>query len=245
MRFSILTVTLNGEKYLEKTLASVASQTFTDFEHLLWDGGSTDRTLEIARKFPHVRIIEGKDEGISDAMNLVADHAKGQFLMHLHADDLLAHEKVLQFVDTALRQNPQTLWLYGLCDLLDEEGRSSKGSAFRPFCYRTLKKYNTISHPATFYSRDLFHKMGGFKKNLRYAMDYDLWLRFAAKTQPLAFAHVVAHFRKHEGSLSTALPLKVADECHAIRKIHFKSPLARWRSWRTWKKRRKACSQRC
>lgn len=245
MRFSILTITLNAEKFLEKTLSSVASQTFTDYEHLLWDGGSTDNTLAIARKFPQVQIIEGKDEGLSDAMNKIALRASGEFLLHLHADDFLAHEKALLFVDTALRQNPKCLWLYGMCDSVTERGERRATSKFRPYEYRRLKKYNIISHPATFYQKELFLKAGGFKKSLKFAMDYDLWLRLAALTKPLAFAHVVSCFREHEGSLSTSLPLKVADEAYWIRNSYFKSPWQRWRSWRTWKKRRKVCLKKC
>ncbi len=64
MRFSLITITYNSERYLKQTLQSVAEQEFKDFEHILWDGGSRDGTLEIARQFPHVTIYQGADSGI-------------------------------------------------------------------------------------------------------------------------------------------------------------------------------------
>ena len=69
MRFSIITVALNAEAYLRETLESTREQQFTDFEHILWDGGSQDKTLEIASSFPHVKIHRGRDGGLSEAMN--------------------------------------------------------------------------------------------------------------------------------------------------------------------------------
>ncbi|MFT5319366.1 MAG: glycosyltransferase involved in cell wall biosynthesis, partial [Chlamydiales bacterium] len=123
MRFSIITITFNSEKFLEYTLQSIAEQDFTDYEHLIWDGGSTDKTLEIARSFPHVKIYEGKDKGISDAMNKGGMLAQGEFLLHLHSDDLLAHPTVLSKVDTFFRQHPQSSWGYGQAEIINSKGK--------------------------------------------------------------------------------------------------------------------------
>lgn len=237
MRFSILTITYNAEKFLEKTLQSVACQQFQDYEHLIFDGGSQDRTLEIARGFPHVKIFQGKDAGISDAMNQVAALAKGQFLLHLHADDLLADERTLLIVDTTIKQYPTFKWLYGLSTFIDEEGRSKKDQIWAPFNHDKLKKYNTISHPATYYSREFFLKTGGFKKELKLCMDYDLWRRFAIQSEPLALPKILAKFREHSGSTSTSLPIKVADEVRLIRDSYATNLYEKWRSYRTWKRR--------
>lgn len=239
MRFSILTITYNAEKFLEKTLESVACQKFQDYEHLIFDGGSKDRTLEIAKKFSHVKIFQGKDEGISDAMNQIAALAKGEFLLHLHADDLLADDKTLLVVDTTLRQYPSFKWLYGLCAFIDETGVQKKVQQARPFCHKKLKKYNTISHPATYYSRELFFKAGGFKKELKLCMDYDLWRRFALDSQPLFIPKIVAKFREHTGSTSTSLPFKVADEAYLVRNSYATNIYEKWRSYRIWKRRTK------
>lgn len=239
MRFSIVTITFNAEKYLRETLKSVAVQKFTDFEHLIWDGGSTDSTLEIAKDFPHVKIFQGKDEGISDAMNKGVSFAIGEYVLHLHADDLLAHENVLSFVDHAFKAHSDAQWLYGKADLINERGEKRGTIPFTDFSYKRLKKYNIIAHPSTFISRELFLKAGGFKKELKYCMDYDLWLRLGRDFPPFAFPTTLSCFRTHNGSTSTANPLKVALEAYHVRNCYAQSLWDRYRSYRTWKKREK------
>ncbi|MDE6297409.1 MAG: glycosyltransferase, partial [Muribaculaceae bacterium] len=84
---SIITITYNAEKELPATIESVLKQSCTDFEHLIIDGASTDKTLEIARKNPDARIISEKDNGLYDAMNKGIKHAHGKYLLFLNAGD--------------------------------------------------------------------------------------------------------------------------------------------------------------
>jgi glycosyltransferase involved in cell wall biosynthesis len=237
MKFSIITVTFNAEAYLEQTLLSVAEQKFTDYEHIIWDGGSADRTLEIARSFPRVTLYEGQDEGIADAMNRGAAFASGDFLLHLHADDFLVSSQALAIVDNALRLHPQADWLYGRVNVIDSKGEYKRTTPFEAFSFARLRRYNFISHPATFIRRTLFEKVGGFQKSLKYCMDYDLWLRLAAQTKAFALPSVLASFREHPFSLSTSEPIKVADEAYQVRNLYVATLYERYRSYRTWKKR--------
>lgn len=237
MLFSIITITFNAEKYLAETLSSVAEQECSDYEHLLCDGGSSDKTFEIAARFPHVQVHRGQDQGISDAMNQAATHAKGEFLLFLHSDDYLVHPRVLSLIATSIQQHPEVLWLYGQARIIDEAGVIKRETLYTQFNHRKLKKYNTITHPSTFVSRRLFVQMGGFRKSLRYAMDYDLWLRLAEITTPLSLPSVISAFREHDNSLSTSQPRAVADEAYGVRNRYQKSFWGRWRSYRTWKRR--------
>lgn len=242
MRFSVLTVTFNAEKYLAETLESTAMQTFSDFEHLLWDGGSTDKTLEIARRYPHVKIFQGKDKGIADAMNKIAENATGDFLVHLHADDRFAHPRVLEQVDVCLKQHPTIEWLFGLVETIDSQGIKQKIASFVPYEAKRLKKYNCIAHPATFISTKVFRQFNGFDISLRYCMDYDLWLRLSSHVQGFAFPAMIACFREHEHSLSTREKKAVTDEAYYVRNCYITSPYLRWKSKRTWKRRMKECT---
>lgn len=242
MRFSIVTIALNAEKYLAKTLHSTSVQEGVEFEHLLWDGGSKDKTLAIARSFPHVTLIEGKDRGISDAMNRAAFHAKGEFLLFLHADDLLAHSKVLLMYERILQLHPHVQWLYGKAHVIDEEDVLQRTTPYEPYSYKRLKRYNFLTHPATLVSHALFKQVGGFACDLRYCMDYDLWLRLGKVTTPLALATPLAYFREHKHSLSTSEPLGVTDEARRVRNRYI-TLLERYRSYRTWKKRRDQLTQ--
>ncbi len=241
MRFSIITATFNAEEFLEQTLISVASQKLSSFEHIIWDGGSSDRTLEIARRYD-VTIYQGKELGIADAMNKGAALATGDILLHLHADDLLAHPKVLSLVDTAFRQHPALQWLYGQAYTIDRQGVIISQSTYRPFSHKRLRKYNTITHPATFIKRALFEEVGGFNPELTYCMDYELWLRLAKKTTPLALPALLSCFRAHEHSLSTGQPLAVAHEAYLVRNRYVHSMWERYSSYRTWRKRIETCT---
>ncbi len=239
MKFSIVTITYNASTYLEKTLTSVAEQEYTDFEHILWDGGSTDQTLEIARRFPHLKIYEGNDEGISDAMNRGAAFAKGEFLLHLHADDLLAHTRTLSMVAATLQLHPDVEWLYGRAAIINHKGERIRATPYEPYSSKRLRRYNFITHPAAYVKRSLFEQVGGFHKELRYCMDYDLWLRLATHRAGFALPTVLAHFRAHEKSLSTSEPVRVADEAYRVRNRYVATLYERFRSYRTWKKRRR------
>lgn len=236
MRFSIITIALNAEKYISETLRSTQSQNFTDFEHLVWDGGSKDNTISLAQSFKHVRVLQGKDSGISDAMNQASNHAQGDYLLFLHADDRLPHPNVLNFVHLALMQhNP--LWLYGKVGKMDEKGEAHGTYPFVFYRKGILQKYNMISHPGVFIKRDFFKLSGGYRTDLRYAMDYELWIRLSKLSAPFPFPIEIACFREHKGSLSTSLPIKVAKEAHEIRKNAAPSFYYRYLSYRTMKRR--------
>lgn len=240
--FSILTVTLNGEKYLAESLQSVASQTSQDFEHLLFDGGSQDATLEIARSFEHVQVIEGKDLGISDAMNQIASHAMGDYIIHLHADDRLATPQVLEKVAVTLKQHPGIAWLYGRANMIDEKGDCRRITPFIEDATARLWKYNTLTHPSVVISRELFLRSSGFKTDLRLAMDYDLWIRLSQMAPAFAYPDVIGSFREHTGSLSTSRPLEVAREAYLVRNRYLKNPWKKFRSYRTYKRRISRCA---
>lgn len=239
MLFSVITVTYNAQIYLAETLQSVAQQEGADFEHLLWDGGSKDRTLAIARSFPHVKILQGKDSGIGDAMNRAATYAEGDFLLFLHGDDLLANRFSLLTAARTLGLHPHVEWLYGKAHIIDAEGALLKTTPFEPYSQKRLRRYNFISHPASIVSRSLFKKIGGFHTDLRFCMDYDLWLRLARFATPLALATPLACFREHRSSLSTKEPLHVTDEAYMVRNRYVATFCERLRSYRTWKKRRR------
>ncbi len=240
MRFSVITITFNAEAFLEKTLESVANQEHDSFEHIIWDGGSTDKTLEIASRYD-VKIHQGQDGGIADAMNKGAAFASGNILLHLHADDLLENPKVLSFADTAFLQHPHIRWLYGQAYTIDEKGELKSRSTYAPFSLKKLCRYNTITHPATFVERAFFEEVGGFNPQLKYCMDYELWLRLAHLSTPLALPTTFASFREHGGSLSTSTPRGVADEAYQIRNKYTCSLWQKWKSYKTWRKRLEAC----
>lgn len=225
--FTIVTCTRNSMLTLQETVRSVQMQTFTDYEHLFIDGNSTDGTLEYLRSLPgNVRIVEGGTGGISRAMNAGIQYAHGRYVAHLHSDDYYASPDALEIVARAFRESGAR-WLFGRCRQ-DVDGTVSGGPhAFR-YSFDSLLRRNYIPHPSTFAERRLFEECGDFDPTIRYAMDYDLWLRFASKAEPLQVDADLAVFRVHDGSLSSANRLEAFEDDHRVRmKFIGASPLRR------------------
>lgn len=237
--FTIVTICYNAEVFLEDTLQSIANQSFKNFQHIVWDGGSTDRTLEIVSKFKGIELHTGKDEGISDAMNKGAQFAKGRYILFIHADDLLMNSQTLKLWSQVVSHYPKTRWFYGRAKMIDEKGDELRSTPIEPYTHKRLRKYNFITHPSTLMERALFEEVGGFDAKLKYCMDYDLWLRAAKVCDPIHIPTLLSCFREHSNSTSISNPFRVTDEAYQIRNCYVRSPLERWRSYRIWKKRRK------
>ncbi len=117
---SIITVCYNAEEFIEMTLQSVAQQTYPHIEHIIVDGASTDRTMEIVGRFPHItRKLSEPDQGLYDAMNKGLDMASGEYVHFLNSGDLLYDSEVLSRV-FAGAQNQD--FLYGDTQVFDLEG---------------------------------------------------------------------------------------------------------------------------
>ena len=217
MKISVVTCTLNSEAHLEESIASVLAQDLPEIEHVFVDGGSSDRTLEMIHAIPRkATLIENVGGGISRAMNAGIEAATGDVIAHLHSDDYYAHPKVLSYVVSALTR-ANAAWLFGRC-LTDIDGKVlPEGFAIPPYSYRRLLKGNFIPHPATFVRRSLFKQAGGFDERIKYAMDYDLWLRLGRLAQPVQLDEHLAVFRAHPGSLSTANRMASFEDDFAVR----------------------------
>lgn len=219
-RFSIVTCSKNSLPFIKETVESIRSQTCTDYEHICVDGSSTDGTLEYLRALaPEVRILTDVIGGIAKAMNTGIAAAQGNFIVHLHSDDYFLHSRVLERVEYHFSQHPNA-WLFGRI-VNDVEGGLFPESYLPPsYSYEKLVKRNFIPHPATFIRREVFAEFGGFDESIRYAMDYDFWLRIARKHPPLALREAFSVFRRHEGSTSQAnLAASMAEDYS--RRIHY------------------------
>lgn len=203
MKISVITVCYNNAATIRETLGSVCAQSWPDIEYVVVDGASTDGTLELIRAIPRaVTLVENVRGGISRAMNVGIDAATGDVIAFLHADDYYVHPQVLERVACALEETGAD-WLFGRC-LSDIEGKLlPEGYTVPRYSYRRLLKGNFIPHPATFVRRRLFDQIGGFDEKIKYAMDYDMWLRLGRLADPAQLDEHLSVFRRHPGSLST------------------------------------------
>jgi glycosyltransferase involved in cell wall biosynthesis len=183
MKISIITATFNSALTLKDTLSCIERQDHPDIEHILVDGGSTDETLPIAAKFPHIsKIISGKDNGIYDAMNKGIALATGDVVGILNSDDIYTDPGILSeiasaFADPALKTSYADLQYVHAANL-EKIVRTWKSGSFdkRNFYYGWMPP-----HPTFFVRREVYDQVGLFNCSLRSAADYELMLRILLK----------------------------------------------------------------
>jgi glycosyltransferase involved in cell wall biosynthesis len=178
VKFSIITVTRNSERYLDECMTSVLGQERADLEYILIDGGSVDGTLAIIKKAaqadPRISWISESDRGISDAFNKGLARAKGEIIGILNSDDAYA-PGALASVDTARHNNPDCDIFHG--DMLRFSEDTPLFRLIPGTVDNSIWHEMPLNHPATFVTRQAYGVVGGFDLNLSLAMDYDLVLR--------------------------------------------------------------------
>jgi len=219
MKVTVVTPSYNGMRYLDECIVSVKIQRSknVDVEHMVVDGGSTDGTVEFARE-RGCTVMTGKDEGIFDAINKGSFAARGELLGFLGCDDLLlpgALERVVQAYEQSGRR-----WVVGGIRWLDGPGTSRGDLAAPPRWINVPMSaslgWNCIMHMATYVNADLFRELEGFDKEMKYAGDYDFFLR-ALGIEPFArIGRTLACFRRHGNNQSMACTPKHRAELEAV-----------------------------
>ena len=222
---TIITVVFNGEKHLEQTIQSVISQTYNNVEYIIIDGGSTDGTVDIIRKYEEVidYWVSEPDAGISDAMNKGISLATGILINHLHAGDKFAADTTLSSVVSSYNSEGWR-WCFGNQLLRSHTDDTIVGCFCPPkFSQKLLHIVNTIPHPTVFSERALIEEVNGFDNNYKCAMDYHLWLRFTQLSKPKQFDYATAEFLL--GGRSSDVKLALREEFRARKEVLRQSKL--------------------
>lgn len=183
LTISIVTACFNSQATIGEAIVTLKEQTWSQVEHVVVDGASTDATLEIARNTLDAGdiLISEPDKGIYDALNKGIAQASGDVIGFLHSDDLYAKSDVLSQV-AALFSDPQVGAVYG--DLQYVQANNTK-KIIRywksgPFNRKKLKRGWMPPHPTFFMRREYYQELGGFDLSYRIAGDYDAMLRYLA-----------------------------------------------------------------
>ncbi len=197
---SIITVVLNGEKYIEQTIQSVVNQTYTNIEYIIIDGGSTDKTIDIIKK--HEKnidfFISESDNGIYDAMNKGIKKAKGKYIGLLNSDDYYERDAVEIIVNEINIQADFDIF-FGNAHIINEYIQKKKLQT--KMRGKNMEKGFSIFHPTVFVKKETYTKYGMFDISFKIAADYELLLRFYKKN--CKFFHInktITNFR--EGGMS-------------------------------------------
>ena len=183
MKISIITATYNSAGTVRDTLETIAAQQHPDIEHIIVDGRSSDKTLDIVRSFPHVaRVISEKDKGIYDAMNKGIGLTTGEVIGILNSDDMYTDERVLTDVAKAF-EDPRVMTVYADLQYVHPDNTKKILRTWHSGLYRRNSFYYgwMPPHPTFFVRRSVYDRAGVFDTTLRSAADYELMLRLLLK----------------------------------------------------------------
>lgn len=206
-RISIVTPCLNAARFVEKTIQSVLSQRYPNLEYIVIDGGSTDGTQEIIRRYEKELTfwVSEPDRGMYDAINKGFARSTGEIMAWLNADDMYM-PWTLHTVREILGALPEVRWLTSSTYLwLNETDEVTGAKAMSGFCRSWFRAgldlwgvKDMVMQESTFWRRDLWEESDGrVDANLRMAGDYELWQRFWAHTELYAVSSPLAAFRMH------------------------------------------------
>jgi glycosyltransferase involved in cell wall biosynthesis len=196
---SIVTPTFNASRWIERCILSVRDQDYPKLEHIIVDGGSTDETLEICARYPHLVVHSAPDRGQSDALNRGFAMARGEVLAWLCADDEYMPGALSTAVDFVMAGND---FVVGNCQFIDAEGRTiaaHPANVRHHIDHQTVLRFwrVTLPQPAAFWRRRLWERCGPLREDLHFTMDYDLWLRMTRVTPVERVGVDVAAYRIH------------------------------------------------
>lgn len=192
-KISIITVCLNSEKTIEQTIQSVIGQNDENFEYIIIDGGSSDKTLEIIDKYKKDihRIVSEPDSGIYDAMNKGIALATGDIIGIINSDDWYEPE-ALRMVRECFQKTGAEV-VYGRMNVIGENGERR---ILIPTDIRKIRYEMEVPHPTVFIKKDIYDKYGVFQLNYKIASDYELLLRFYTRgVKFIRLDKILANFR--------------------------------------------------
>lgn len=207
-KVSVLMSVFNGEAYVADAIESILKQSYKDFEFIIIDDGSTDRSLEIIEHYEHsdsrIVLIRQSNQGLVAALNLGMKVAKAPLIARIDADDIALEqrlEKQVHYMDA----HSKVLALGSSIRIIDEQN-----SLLRDVIYPTgtdtvaesMRKGCKVAHPSVIFRKDAVLHLGGYREICRHAEDYDLWLRLIEIGEIDNLEEPLLLYREHSNKIS-------------------------------------------
>lgn len=229
-KISIVTPSYNQAQYLEETIRSVLLQGYPNLEYIIIDGGSTDGSVEIIKRYePWLTYwVTEPDRGQSHAINKGFERSTGEIMAWINSDDYYA-PKAFELMATTFSKHPDALWAAGQTDFVEQNGEFRKGWG-RPV--EEIERWfvgPVVMQQGVFWRRELWSENKHIDESLLYSFDYDLWFQFTLKQKfPIWINKITAYFRIHDESKTFLFQNRFHDEFDIIRERYsYLTPLLR------------------
>lgn len=240
-KISIVTPNYNKAQFLEKTILSVLSQGYPNLEYIIIDGGSTDGSVDIIKKYADQLTywVSESDQGMYYAIRKGFEHATGEIMAWINSDDMY-HPNAFFNVAQIFTDCPYVSWLQGAKTHYDELDRTVAvyQSVYFKHLDFVMHNYKFVQQESTFWRRELYDKAGGIQCHYRLAGDFDLWMRFSRHEKMFISNALIGGFRHSSDQLSSDMERYLAEaediianepiseeEKKQIRRLHLKDRL--------------------
>jgi hypothetical protein len=216
MRISVITPCLNSARYIAQSVESVLQQSRDSVEHVVVDGGSSDGTLEVLRRYPHLKLMSGRDRGMYDALNKGLALCRGEIIGFLNADDCYA-EDAFSCLDRTF-SDATVMAVVGRAVFFREgdHGDINIAARFAPTEEGDVLELSTLRSPAInawFFRASVFATIGTFDASYRIAGDREFMLRFALSgLRYIDVDALIYRYRIHPGSMTMSGNDAVAED---------------------------------
>jgi glycosyltransferase involved in cell wall biosynthesis len=227
-KISIVTPSYNQGKFIERTIKSVLDQKYPSLEYIVMDGGSTDDTVSILKKYgKQITWVSEKDNGQAHAINKGLKIATGDILAYLNSDDTYqpgSLKRVGDFFDV----HSHAYFVYGHGRLIDSKDREVGFYNDSPTDSARLFEQCNISQPTCFWRREVLETVGYFDETYQFTMDYDYWVRVARTYHLYYIRDVLANTRIHPDAKTSAFTHKLHTDALRVVQTHYGSVHYDW-----------------
>jgi glycosyltransferase involved in cell wall biosynthesis len=219
-KISIITPVLNQVNNIESTILSVLSQEYPNLEYIIIDGGSTDGTIKIIKKYEHKLAywISEKDDGMYHAIQKGINKSTGDIIAWINSDDMY-HSKSFFTVSQIFNDLPSIEWIIGTPTLYNTDGNCVKVFPISRWSKNKIitGDYKWIQQESIFFRREVWIRNGSyFNTSFKYAADCELWFRFISNTTLYSVNTILSGFRVHKFQLSDIYSTTYLEEVNQI-----------------------------
>lgn len=220
-KISVIMSVYNCEKYLKYAVDSILNQTYKDFEFIIINDGSTDKSREILESYKddRIKLFNNKNKGLTKSLNEAIGYSKGEYIARIDADDIALperFEKQVKFLDS----NPEIVMCGTWADFINEDGEILREFR-RPVTDRDIKReivfHNPFIHPSVMMRKSVFDKIGLYDESFRHAQDYELWTRIVTKFKTANIPEKLLRYRLLKEGITQSNNLKIRIDNFRIR----------------------------